>query len=321
MDLGFTGGFEFMGRSYPPLPFSIVWSNDNNRAACKTYTHNLGHDILCGDIWHEIDKLPLEADVLIGGFPCQDISVNGKRIGINGPKTGLYRAMVEGVKRVRPKVFVAENVKGLLMGDNRRALSQVLSDFGSLGYAVGYKLYRIADYGVPQMRERVIIVGTSSEAEPFSPPQPELTPRQWITAAEAIGDLSTAKENRALNHIWSRANPSPQQGNRRLDANKPAHTIRAECHGNIQFHYSLPRRISMREAARIQSFPDTFLFQSGLRETERQVGNAVPPVFAWHVACSVLRCFHPSTGKHIPQQDQLPIQVPKSSLDGTQPRA
>ena len=299
MDLGFMGGFEFMGRSYPQLPFSIIWSNDNNKAACKTYTHNLGHDIACGDVWDFIGKLPNEADVLIGGFPCQDISINGKRAGINGPRTGLYRAMVEGVKRIRPKVFVAENVKGLLIGNNRKALAQVLSDFGSLGYAVGYKLYRVADYGVPQMRERVIIVGTSSEAAPFTPPEPERSPSEWITAEEAIGDLETVHENRDLNHIWSRANPSPEQGNRRLTADRPGHTIRAECHGNIQFHYSLPRRISMREAARIQSFPDSFVFQSGLRETERQVGNAVPPVFAWHVACSVLRCFQRSSSKHV----------------------
>ena len=299
MDLGFTGGFEFMGRSYPQLPFSIIWSNDNNKAACKTYTHNLGHDIACGDVWDFIDELPDEADILIGGFPCQDISINGKRAGINGPRTGLYRAMVEGVKRIRPKVFVAENVKGLLIGDNREALAQVLSDFGSLGYAVGYKLYRVADYGVPQMRERVIIVGTSSEVAPFTPPEPERSPSEWITAEEAIGDLEIVQENRDLNHIWSRANPSPEQGNRRLAADRPGHTIRAECHGNIQFHYSLPRRISMREAARIQSFPDSFVFQSGLRETERQVGNAVPPVFAWHVACSVLRCFQRSPSKHV----------------------
>ena len=280
MDLGFMGGFEFMGRSYPQLPFSIIWANDNNRAACKTYTHNLGHDIACGDVWDFIDELPGDADVLIGGFPCQDISINGKRAGINGPRTGLYRAMVEGVKRIRPKVFVAENVKGLLMGNNREALAQVLSDFGSLGYAVGYKLYQVADYGVPQTRERVIIVGTSSEVAPFTPPEPERSSSEWITAEEAIGDLETVQENRDLNHIWSRANPSPEQGNRRLAADRPGHTIRAECHGNIQFHYSLPRRISMREAARMQSFPDSFVFQSGLRETERQVGNAVPPVLA-----------------------------------------
>ena len=291
MDLGFTGGFNFMGSSYPRLPFSMVWSNDSNNAACKTYKQNLGHNILCGDVWDVIDTLPGEADVLIGGFPCQDISINGKRAGINGARTGLYRAMVEAIRRIRPKVFVAENVRGLLMGDNRRALTQVLSDFGGLGYSVAYKLYRVADYGVPQMRERVIIVGTSSEVNPFIPPEPVLRPTDWVTASQAVSDLETAGENRDFNHIWSRANASPEQGSRRLTPDRPAYTIRAECHGNIQFHYRLPRRISMREAARFQSFPDSFVFQSKLRETERQVGNAVPPVFAWHVACAVLNCF------------------------------
>jgi DNA (cytosine-5)-methyltransferase 1 len=105
-----------------------------------------------------------------------------------------------------------------------------------------------------------------------------------ITAKEAIGDLETFPFNEQFSHIWSYANKSTEQGNRRLVADRPGYTIRAECHGNIQFHYSLPRRISMREAARIQSFPDTFLFQSKLRETERQIGNAVPPVLAWHIA-------------------------------------
>ena len=91
----------------------------------------------------------------------------------------------------------------------------------------------------------------------------------------------------AFSHFWSLAKVSGEQGNRRLLADRPGYTIRAECHGNIQFHYALPRRISMREAARIQSFPDTFLFPCKLRETERQIGNAVPPVLAWHIAKAV----------------------------------
>jgi DNA (cytosine-5)-methyltransferase 1 len=107
---------------------------------------------------------------------------------------------------------------------------------------------------------------------------------KYITAKEAIGDLENIFENESFSHIWSNANRSTEQGNRKLIANRPGYTIRAECHGNIQFHYKLPRRISMREAARIQSFPDTFLFQAKLRETERQIGNAVPPVLAWHIA-------------------------------------
>jgi len=94
----------------------------------------------------------------------------------------------------------------------------------------------------------------------------------------------------AFNHIWSRANKSPEQGDRVLKRDRPGYTIRAECHGNIQYHYRLRRRMSMREAARVQSFPDTFIFEAKLRETERQVGNAVPPVLAWHVANAVCEC-------------------------------
>ena len=283
MDLGFTGGFEFLGRTYEKNPFNVIWANEVNPEACKTYSHNLGHKINCGDIWDMIDDLPDQADLVIGGFPCQDISVNGKGAGIEGPRSGLYRAMVETIKKVKPKAFVAENVKGLLMKHHKYALEKVINDFESLGYKVNYKLYNSADYGVPQTRERVIIVGTKSE-NPFDHPNPSHKKEQWITAEQAIGDLPIENEDPEINHIWSRANRSPEQGNRRLLQNRPGYTIRAECHGNIQWHYSAPRRISMREAARIQSFPDGFKFQSKLRQTERQIGNAVPPVMAWHIA-------------------------------------
>jgi DNA (cytosine-5)-methyltransferase 1 len=102
-----------------------------------------------------------------------------------------------------------------------------------------------------------------------------------------LHDLVSLPEDESINHVWSRANRSPEQGDRRLIADRPGYTIRAECHGNIQWHYELPRRISMREAARIQSFPDDFIFDAKLRETERQIGNAVPPVLAWHIAKAV----------------------------------
>jgi DNA (cytosine-5)-methyltransferase 1 len=93
--------------------------------------------------------------------------------------------------------------------------------------------------------------------------------------------------DKGFSHVWSSAQPSGEQGNRKMIENRPGYTIRAECHGNIQFHYKLPRRLSMREAARIQSFPDSFVFPCGMRETERQIGNAVPPVLAWHIAQNI----------------------------------
>lgn len=285
MDLGFSGGFEFLGKYYSKTPFEIIWANDLNSAACRTYKKNIGEHIVEGDIWKAMGEMPTEADIVIGGFPCQDISINGKGAGADGKRSGLYRAMVEVVSKIRPKIFVAENVKGLLMKHNEKSLKQILSDFRGLGYDVTYHLYNAADYGVPQTRERVFIVGTRPDVKKFMPPPP--TSDKPITSQEAISDLEKVGQNADFNHIWSLANKSSDQGNRKLKADRPGYTIRAECHGNIQFHYALPRRISMREAARFQSFPDTFIFDSKLRETERQVGNAVPPVLAWHMANAV----------------------------------
>jgi DNA (cytosine-5)-methyltransferase 1 len=290
MDLGFKGGFEFLGKAYSENPFDIIWANDINEAACRTYKRNIGNHIRRGDIWKLLNEIPTKADVVIGGFPCQDISVNGKGAGIDGKRSGLYRAMVEVVSRVKPKIFVAENVKGLLMKHNASSLEKVITDFKGLGYNVTFQLYHAADYGIPQTRERVIIVGTLPGIAKFTPPEPTHTSAEYITAREAISDLEYIPENPDFNHIWSRANISAEQGNRRLKADRPGYTIRAECHGNIQFHYNLPRRISMREAARFQSFPDNFIFEAKLRETERQIGNAVPPILAWHIARAVESC-------------------------------
>lgn len=291
MDIGFLGGFESGGKTYDRLPFKIVWANDLNEAACDTYKRNIGHEIHCGDVWKQLDTLPKQADLVIGGFPCQDVSVNGKLAGIGGKRTGLYKAMVEAVSSLKPKMFVAENVKGLL-SDDKKPLKQIASEFETQGYEVTAQLYLAADYGVPQMRERVFIVGTSKRASipTFVHPEPTLTKEKWMTAKDAIGDLESAPESKEANHTWSRAESSPEQGCRKLKADRPSATIRSECHGNIQFHYGKPRRLSMREAARIQSFPDTFRFTPGLRETERMVGNAVPPVLAWHIARAVRDC-------------------------------
>lgn len=286
MDLGFVGGFKFLNQQYQKNGFKIIWANEISAAACKTYRKNLGDYIVEGDISNEIENLPTNADVVIGGFPCQDISINGKMLGVKGKRSSLYTYIIEAVKKVHPKVFVAENVGSLLLKKNSESYEKIMEDFGSLGYNVDCSLYHAEDYGVPQTRARVFIIGTEKSLPKFIPPKPTTcgTP---VTVKEAIEDLESRDEDKLLSHIWSKANVSGEQGNRRMIADRPGYTIRAECHGNIQFHYFLPRRISMREAARIQSFPDTFLFPCGLRDTERQIGNAVPPVLGWHVANAV----------------------------------
>ncbi len=290
MDLGFMGGFHAGGRRYDEKPFEIVWANDLNAAACRTYEANLGHQIHVGSIWDHMKSMPESCDVVIGGFPCQDISINGKRAGVAGARSGLYKAMVDAVQQMRPRVFVAENVRGLLYAYNKDSLAKVLSDFTAIGYDVSIQLYHAAAYGVPQKRERVMIVGVLNGSAPFRHPAPLLKKPDWISSRTAIEDLEGLDQNPDFSHVWSLARASSDQGSRVLNPDAPAHTIRAECHGNNQFHYKLPRRISMREAARFQSFPDEFIFHARLRETERMIGNAVPPVLGWHVAGAVLEC-------------------------------
>ena len=151
-------------------------------------------------------------------------------------------------------------------------------------YPIMAIIERLKERGISK-NDEILFVGTQKDLPHFVPPQP--TVKTPVTAKEALQDLENLPQDKAFSHIWSNANVSGEQGNRRLIADRAGYTIRAECHGNIQFHYSLPRRISMREAARIQSFPDTFVFPCGLRETERQIGNAVPPVLAWHIAQEV----------------------------------
>ena len=278
LDLGFLGDFTFLGKYYPRLHNRITWANDNNHAACDTYNNNIGSHIVCGDIQDCMDSLPDSADIILGGFPCQDVSINGKQQRENGTRTILYKNMIEAIEALKPTVFVAENVKGLLSSEFGE---QILSDFQIPGYSLSYRLYLASDYGVPQRRTRLIIVGVRCE-KPFVHPPPALM--QETTCKDAIGDLADMGWCEERDHIWSRAKRSPEQGNRSIKANAPSTTIRAEHHGNVQWHYELPRRISLREQARLQSFPDSFQFSGGMRETERQIGNAVPPVMAWHIA-------------------------------------
>lgn len=297
LDLGFKGGFDFLGKHYDKHPFEIIWANEINTAACRTYALNVDTNIVEGPIEETYTSMPSYADVVVGGFPCQDISINGKMAGVDGARSGLYVWMVKAVSELRPKIFIAENVKALLMKRHESSLMRVINDFSKLGYKISYHLYDAADYGVPQNRERVIIVGVRKDIDVnFIPPIP-VTAEKPITAKEALLDFELISEDETINHIWSAAKPSSGQGLRFLNANAPATTMRSECHGNIQFHYSLPRRISMREAARIQSFPDNFIFQAKIRETERMIGNAVPPVLAWHIATSVLNVLNNSNSR------------------------
>lgn len=307
LDLGIEGGFKYLNNYYEKNPFKIIWANDINERATQTQKLNFsGINVVCGDItkilknednkqlsvFDDEFKLPDSADVVIGGFPCQDFSLAGKRQGLNVKRGKLYQSMAKVIELLKPKVFLAENVKGIISWKNGLAINTIIEDFSKLGYKVKYKLFNTADYGVPQCRERIIIVGVRNDLNAdiewpkatHSAYDASLKP--WLTIKDAIGDLEDENIHNSLpNNGYSKAKLfKGKQGNTITKADKPAPTMRAEHHGNIEFHYCLPRRLSAREAARIQSFPDNFVFVKSTTDAYRQVGNAVAPVFAWYLA-------------------------------------
>ncbi len=318
LDLGIVGGFTYLNKYYSKNPFDIIWANDIDFRATQTLRLNFPNsNVICGDItqilgineesqfsiFHDVE-IP-QADVVIGGFPCQDFSVAGKRQGLNVQRGKLYQSMAKVVEIIKPKIFVAENVKGLISWENGLAIAAIIEDFSKLGYNVKYRVFNTADYGVPQIRERVIIVGVRKDVDvdfewmspTHSSTDVQLLP--WVTIKDAIEDLENDEIHKSLpNFGYSKAKYLPgKQGNTVTKADKPAPTIRAEHHGNIEFHYRLPRRLSAREAARIQTFPDDFIFCQSITDAYRQIGNAVAPVFAWHISKMITNILDNSRSK------------------------
>ena len=155
MDLGFK-----------QAGFKILWANEINKDAVNTYRKNVGKHIVLGDIAKiPSDEIPNEPDVLLGGFPCQGFSIANTKRDVSDPRNYLYLEMVRIIHDRKPKFFVAENVKGILSIDGGRFIDRLISDFRSIGYNVEYRLLNCSDYGVPQKRERVIIMGNRIGAD------------------------------------------------------------------------------------------------------------------------------------------------------------
>ena len=309
MDLGFCGDFCVFGKNYSKNPYEIVFSNDIVKRACQTYEHNFGTAPYCCDI-KELDySLLPKADIVIGGFPCQDFSLAGKRKGLSADRGKLYLEMKKVIQHCNPIAFVAENVDGIrksTYGNDTSALDIIIDDFKSIGYTVVYRVLNAAEYGVPQNRVRVIIVGIRNnlQKEMKYPVTKYGEERDFpfMTSKDAIDDLwgeidkTTIKNHTSRDYSKAKFYPGKtMQGNCRIKADKPSPTIRSEHHGNIEGHYRTNnpsdltdmtawRRLSVRECARLQTFPDSFEFPVASSDAYKQIGNAVPPVLAWHIA-------------------------------------
>ena len=304
-----------------------IWANDYNKDACQTYKLNIAkdnpHSVICGDVKNiDIAKLG-EIDIFAYGFPCNDFSIVGEQKGFNGNFGPLYQYGIKVLNIYHPKFFVAENVGGILSANKGLALKKIIQDLSlsGNGYEIIVHKYRAEDYGVPQTRHRVILVGVDKTInKTFNVPVP--THRGMaVSCKEALESppiLANAFNNefkreslkvkRRLKfikpgeNIWNAELPDDLKLNvktakmsqiyKRLHPDKPSYTITASGGGGTHgYHYAEPRALTNRERARIQTFPDDFIFYGGIESVRKQIGMAVPPLLAKIIFTSILKTY------------------------------
>lgn len=282
---------------------TIIWANDIDKDAVATYRENIGDHIVCDDIKNiDISTLP-DADVAVGGFPCQGFSQANRLRTLEDDRNQLYRFFYNTIKIKQPKYFIAENVKGILSLGKGEAIKQIVADFEAAGYITSVNLVNMADYGVPQTRQRVIIIGQRVDLGKelrFIFPQPTHSKTgelpQWVSIKEAIDHFPDPdKENNVLNHVYSAYKVEYRNftGHRKTDPDKPSPTILARGNGKGGVcaipHYNGKRRLTIRESASVQTFPEDFHFVGTMNSCYRQIGNAVPVLFARKLGDELMR--------------------------------
>jgi DNA (cytosine-5)-methyltransferase 1 len=302
-----------MDKGFIKAGYTVIFANDKNRDACNSYEKNLHFKPICEDI-RKIEKFPT-GDVVVGCNPCQGFSIIGPR-NPEDPRNYLYKEILRCVLQVKPNFFVTENVKGLKSLYGGRFLKLILNDFQNAGYTVSWNLLNAKDFGVPQDRERIFMVGVRADL-PFRFSFPKRTHGPgclpYVSMREAIGDLPAPKkgeywdDNRFSFYYLSR--------NRRRSWEETSFTIQASGR-HSPLHPSSPpmkqvgkdkwilkgpiekyRRLSIRECALIQTFEKSDEFAGNLHSQYLQIGNAVPPLLAQKIAEAVNVCIQNETEK------------------------
>lgn len=288
---GLDLGFKMAGHE-------IIWANDNFSDAVETYKANLGEHIVCEDIYKiDVEKIP-GCDIVIGGFPCQGFSIANMKRHADDSRNELYKMLIKVITTKHPKFFVAENVKGILSLDHGEVIKMIMNDFNSIGYAAEYKVLNAADYGVPQIRKRVIVVGVRNDIDfKYEYPKPTHNEygsdglQRWISVGEVMKNIPDPDQpNDILNHTYSqfKLKFNGYIGNRAIDPNKPAPTVtaRGDDRGGVVVlhHPNNKRRMTCRELATVQSFPLDYEFKGTRSSIYRQIGNAVPPLLGKAIA-------------------------------------
>ena len=312
---GFSLGFDNSG-------FQNVFSIDIEPSFCETYNHNFQrHNLIQKDICDVTDselkylKEHDEIDVVIGGPPCQGFSIAGNigRKFIEDPRNKLFKEFARVVKVIEPSYFVMENVARLYNHNKGNTRKEIIDDFKNLGYKVECKILNSADYGVPQVRKRIIFIGTKNNQEILFPKK-EVD--KYVTVKEALSSypkLESGQESKIPNHIamshseqmlhkmsfvtdGGDRNEIPEQirpksGDVRkyikYSSNKPSVTVTGDM--RKIFHYEQNRALTVRELAKLQSFPDDFEFKGAKISQQQQVGNSVPPKMAEAIASVIIK--------------------------------
>ncbi len=305
------------------------WANDYDQNTCNTYIRNICPDRPASVICHDIRSLNLEdlykigeIDALAFGFPCNDFSVVGEQKGFDGKFGPLYTYGIQVLKACKPKWFLAENVGGLQSANEGKAIQVIFNAMREAGYRIYPNLYKFEEYGVPQARHRVIIVGIRDDL-PFEFKIPSTVPYSNVdvscqNAIENPPILDNASNNERtaqsaivverLNHILPGQNaftadlPEHLRLNvrgaqisqiyKRLDPTKPAYTVTGSGGGGTHiYHWAEPRALTNRERARLQTFPDDYIFEGNKESVRKQIGMAVPARGAKVIFEAILKTF------------------------------
>ena len=300
-DLGIIGGFTFNKKKYDALPFQLIYASDIDQRALNTHKLNFSsEETVCADICNIPSEDIPEHDVLVGGFPCQSFSTVNPNKDPFDDRANLYKQMVRIAADKKPKIVIAENVKGFMTLHRGQIFKRVIKAFEDAGYVMYTQLINAADYGVPQKRERVILVGIRKDLKlafqfpakthenawtPLSVAVPELAiqEQKYYFSERAVQGMKNAKNNMKRGLYQNLNEPcltvTSHLAKVSLNSRDPVLLVDAE--------KELYRRFTPREAARIQSFPDTFEFAGSETDAYRQIGNAIPPVMFWHISNAV----------------------------------
>ncbi|MCU6756024.1 Modification methylase HaeIII [uncultured Eubacterium sp.] len=323
---GIACGADKASKKSETMKIEHAWANDYDRDTCNTYIHNIcpntPEKVICGDV-RKLNLSSLGAiDALAFGFPCNDFSIVGEQKGFEGNFGPLYTYGVEALKIYKPQWFLAENVGGLASANKGSALRVILDDLKKAGYKIYPHLYKFEEYGIPQARHRIIIVGIRKDL-PYEYKVPSTKPYENVdnsckTALEIPEIRSNAYNNELtrqsvavverLKHIkpgenaWTADLPEELQLNvkkarlsqiyRRLDPDKPAYTVTGSGGGGTHiYHYEEPRALTNRERARLQTFPDDYEFLGSKESVRKQIGMAVPVDGAEIIFDAILKTF------------------------------